>query len=30
VRELLGIVVLEDVLEAYGVGLPGATQEYSE
>jgi CIC family chloride channel protein len=30
VRELLGIVVLEDVLDAYGVGWPTGTQEYGE
>jgi chloride channel protein, CIC family len=30
VRQLLGIVVLEDVLEAYGVGRPTTTQEYTE
>jgi chloride channel protein, CIC family len=30
VRQLLGIVVLEDVLEAYGVGMPTVTQEYTE
>jgi len=30
VRQLLGIVVLEDVLDAYGVGMPTVTQEYSE
>jgi chloride channel protein, CIC family len=30
VRQLLGIIVLEDVLEAYGVGRPTTTQEYSE
>jgi chloride channel protein, CIC family len=30
VRRLLGIVVLEDVLEAYGVGRPATAQEYNE
>jgi chloride channel protein, CIC family len=30
VRQLLGVVVLEDVLEAYGVGRPSASQDYSE
>jgi len=30
VRQLLGIVVLEDVLEAYGIGRSAATQEYNE
>jgi CIC family chloride channel protein len=30
VRQLLGIVVLEDVLEAYGVGRTSAAQEYNE
>ncbi len=30
VHRLLGIIVLEDVLEAYGIGRPGAAQEYSE
>ena len=30
VRHLLGVVVLEDVLEAYGVGRPSASQDYSE
>jgi hypothetical protein len=30
VRQLLGIVVLEDVLEAYGVGRPSAAQGYNE
>jgi CIC family chloride channel protein len=30
VRQLLGIVVLEDVLEAYGIGRSATTQEYNE
>jgi CBS domain-containing protein len=30
VRHLLGIVVLGDVLEAYGVGRLSTTQEYAE
>jgi CIC family chloride channel protein len=30
VRHLLGIVVLGDVLEAYGVGRPSTAQEYAE
>jgi CIC family chloride channel protein len=30
VRQLLGVVVLEDVLEAYGVGRPSASENYSE
>jgi len=30
VRQLLGVVVLQDVLEAYGVGLSSAVQEYNE
>jgi CBS domain-containing protein len=30
VRQLLGIVVLEDVLEAYGVGRAATAQDYNE
>jgi len=30
VRQLLGIVVLADVLEAYGVGGPATAKEYNE
>ena len=30
VRDLLGIVVLGDVLQAYGVGRPSVTEEYAE
>jgi len=30
VHKLLGIVVLEDVLEAYGINRPSATREHSE
>jgi CIC family chloride channel protein len=30
VRQLLGIVVLADVLEAYGVGRPTTTEDYQE